>query len=231
MVTADHKRGVAEILIALAADHTSEEALDARQEIFEAIGNHKIQAKILERQRQIGDGTRFTHSQPTLPNLSSGKYIACCVIIWGIVLACMSACHNFAGLMTPRTALGILEVSINCGFSMINAACYRKYEHETRVGIWSSMTGVATIVSGVIAYGCVVGEEKHPTVGVSSWKILSLITGLISVVYGAAMLHFMAGSVVSAKLFSEEEKTLAIGRLRDNHQGVGSTQYKRYCTS
>lgn len=90
------------------------------------------------------------------------------------------------------------------------------------------MTGVATIFGGIIAYGCVVGEEKHPTAGVSSWKILSLVTGLISVVYGAAMLYFMAGSVISAKFFSEEEKTLAIERLRDNHQGVGSTQYKRY---
>lgn len=111
---------------------------------------------------------------------------------------------------------------------MITAAWYRKYEHGTRVGIWSSMTGVATIVGGIIAYGCVVGEEKHPTAGFSSWKILSLVTGLISVVYGAAMLYFMAGSVVSAKFFSEEEKTLAIERLRNNHQGVGSTKYKRY---
>ncbi|KUJ09735.1 MFS transporter [Mollisia scopiformis] len=156
------------------------------------------------------------------------KYIACCVIIWGVVLACMSACHNFTALMIQRTALGILEASINCGFSMITAAWYKKYEHGTRVGIWSSMTGVATIVGGIIAYGCVLGEEKHGSGGFSSWKILSLVTGLISVVYGIAMLWFMAGSVVSAKFFSEEEKMLAVERLRDNHQGVGSTQYKKY---
>lgn len=156
------------------------------------------------------------------------KYIACCVIAWGAVLACMSACHNFAGLMVQRTVLGSLEASINCGFSMITAAWYRKYEHGTRVGLWSSMTGVATIIGGIIAYGCVAGEESHPHATFSSWKILSLCTGLLSVIYGACMLYFMAGSAVTAKFFTEEEKTLAVERLRSNHQGVGSTQYKRY---
>jgi ACS family allantoate permease-like MFS transporter len=156
------------------------------------------------------------------------KYIACCVVIWGAVLACMSACHNFAGLMVQRTALGMLEASINCGFSMITASWYRKYEHGTRVGLWSGMTGIATILGGLIAYGCVAGEEKHPSVTFTSWKLLSLCTGLVSVVYGACMLYFMAGSVVTARFFTEEEKTLAVERLRDNHQGVGSNQYKKY---
>ncbi|KAH8812394.1 major facilitator superfamily domain-containing protein [Xylogone sp. PMI_703] len=156
------------------------------------------------------------------------KYIACCVIAWGAVLACMAACQNFAGLMIQRVVLGSLEASINCGFSMITAAWYRKYEHGTRVGLWSSMTGVATTLGGIIAYGCVAGQEKHPNSTFTSWKILALCTGLLSVVYGMCMLYFMAGSAVTARFFTEEEKTLAVERLRNNHQGVGSTQYKRY---
>jgi MFS transporter, ACS family, allantoate permease len=37
-----------------------------------------------------------------------------------------------------------------------------------------------------------------------------------------------AGSVVTAKFFSEEEKTLAVERFRENYQGIGSHQFKWY---
>jgi hypothetical protein len=47
-------------------------------------------------------------------------------------------------------------------------------------------------------------------------------------VYGGFMLKFMAGRVVCAGFFDEEERTLAIERLNENHQGVGSRQFKWY---
>jgi len=155
------------------------------------------------------------------------KWIAGCVVIWGVVLCCMTACHNWTGLMIQRTFLGALEASINCGFALITAAWYKKYEHGSRVGIWSACTGFATMIGGLIAFGCVTGQAKNPG-QYSSWKILALVTGLISVVYGAAMWLYMAPSVVDAKFFTEEERTLAVERLRENHQGAGSQQYKRY---
>ncbi|OAL31255.1 hypothetical protein AYO20_08310 [Fonsecaea nubica] len=156
------------------------------------------------------------------------KYIACCVMAWGVVLTCMAACHNFTGLMIQRTFLGALEASINCGFSLITAAWYRKYEHGSRTGIWSGCTGIATMIGGLIAFGCVEGETKNPDANFSSWKILAVVTGVVSVIYGVCMFWFMATSVVTAKFFSEEERVLAVERLRENHQGVGSTKYKRY---
>ncbi|KAJ4359601.1 uncharacterized protein N0V89_000156 [Didymosphaeria variabile] len=158
---------------------------------------------------------------------SPSKWIAGCVIAWGIVLACMAACQNFAGLMVDRTILGALEASINTGFSLITAAWYRKYEHGSRTGIWSSCIGLANVIGGLIAFGCVDGQSKHHS-ALSSWRILSLATGLVSVIFGVCMWFYMAPSVVEARFFNEEEKTQAVERLRENHQGAGSTQYKRY---
>ncbi|KAF2811382.1 MFS transporter [Mytilinidion resinicola] len=158
---------------------------------------------------------------------SPSKWIAGCVVTWGVVLCCMTACHNWTGLMIQRSFLGALEASINCGFALITAAWYKKHEHGSRVGIWSACTGFATMAGGLIAFGCVAGQQKNPG-QYSSWKILALVTGLISVVYGAAMWWWMAPSVVDAKFFTEEERTLAVERLRENHQGGGSQQYKRY---
>jgi ACS family allantoate permease-like MFS transporter len=57
---------------------------------------------------------------------------------------------------------------------------------------------------------------------------MALSFGLASVVFGTCMWYFMAGSIVTAKFFTEEEKTLAIERMRDNHQGIGSHVFKWY---
>ncbi|KAK5133477.1 hypothetical protein LTR08_007719 [Meristemomyces frigidus] len=156
------------------------------------------------------------------------KYIAVCMTLWGVVLTTMAACHNWSGLMIQRTLLGSLEASVNAGFMLITAAWYRKYEHASRVGIWSACVGISGIVGGAIAYGCVAGYESHPNARFSSWKILALCTGLLSVGYGICMFFFLAGSVVTARWLSEDDRRLAVERLRHNHQEVGSTQYKRY---
>ena len=129
--------------------------------------------------------------------------------------------------MIQRVFLGTLEAVVNCGFVLVTAAWYKKYEHASRVSIWSSCNGLATIVGGLIAFGCLSGQEKDRQ-AMASWRIMALCLGLVSVVYGAAMLKFMAGSVVTAGFFDDEERTSAVERLRDNHQGVGSQQFKWY---
>lgn len=130
--------------------------------------------------------------------------------------------------MIQRTFLGSLEASVNCGFMLVTAAWFRKHEQATRTGAWSACVGIATIVGGIIAYGCVAGFEAHPNASFTSWRILALCTGLISVVYGMCMWKLMATSVVTAKFFTTDERIIAVERLRGNHAGVGTTVYKRY---
>jgi MFS transporter, ACS family, allantoate permease len=156
------------------------------------------------------------------------KHIATCMTLWGVVLACMAACNNYAGLMVQRCALGSLEAAVNCGFMLVTGQWYRQFEQATKVGVWSAMVGIASIVGGAIAYGCAAGFEAHPNMTFTSWKILALCTGLFSTVYGMAMYYFLPGSCVTARWLNHEEKVLAIERLRGNHSGVGTKVYKRY---
>ncbi|KAI0124899.1 major facilitator superfamily domain-containing protein [Xylariales sp. AK1849] len=148
-----------------------------------------------------------------MQRFTPSKHIAVCMTMWGITLACMSACHSYAGLMVQRCFLGALEAA---------------FEHASRVGVWSAMVGVATILGGAIAYGCVVGYETHPNATFTSWKILALCTGLTSTVYGISMYFLMAGSCVTARWLSDDERKMAVERLRTNHSGVGTKVYKRY---
>ena len=108
------------------------------------------------------------------------KYIATCMALWGIVLCTMSACKSFAGLMIQRSFLGFFEGVINSGFMLVTAAWYKKlvrrashglaergternvscrYEHASRVGIWSSCVGLAYIVGGAIGISRYVRNE------------------------------------------------------------------------
>jgi MFS family permease len=73
-----------------------------------------------------------------------------------------------------------------------------------------SCNGLATIIGGLIAYGCVDGQEKIKRPTMASWRIMALCLGLVSILYGVCMRYFMAGSVVTAKFFSKKEKTLAV---------------------
>ena len=78
------------------------------------------------------------------------RYIAVCMASWGVVLSTMAACDSWTGLMIQRTFLGSLEASVNCGFMLVTAAWYRKYEHASRVGVWSACVGFSGILGGAI---------------------------------------------------------------------------------
>jgi MFS transporter, ACS family, allantoate permease len=154
------------------------------------------------------------------------KYIAVCVFFWGVILACMSAAHNYTGLMIARTLLGFFEAVVSAGFLLITASWYRKYEHASRVGIWSCFTGVAQIIGGLIAYGCLQGRLAHPNSYFTSWRILVLCTGLTSALFGILMFFFFASTPLEAIWLSRDEKVIVIERLRSNQQGVGSQEFK-----
>jgi len=42
------------------------------------------------------------------------------------------------------------------------------------IDLTASSNGLATIVGGIIAYGCVAGQEKNPNMSLPSWKIMAL---------------------------------------------------------
>lgn len=48
------------------------------------------------------------------------------IILWGTVLLCMTAGHNFAGLTTARLFLGILEAGVSPCFVLLTAMFYRR---------------------------------------------------------------------------------------------------------
>ncbi|GFF35947.1 uncharacterized transporter C417.10 [Aspergillus udagawae] len=146
-----------------------------------------------------------------------GKYLACNFMLWAIVLACHAATTNFAGLMVARFFLGCTEASVSSGFSLITSLWYRTSEQPLRHGIWFCGNSISMIIGNLVAVG--IWQIKT---SLQSWKWLFIIFGIITFLWGILMFFRLPDTPNTASFLTEEEKLLAIERLKANKAG-----YKR----
>jgi len=162
-----------------------------------------------------------------MQRLPLAKYTAVNIVIWGVILTCMAATQNWAGLMVVRTLLGVFEASITPGFALFTSQWYRKHEQGSRVGTWFSFNGFAQILGGLVAYGISKGTDAGQT-SIGGWRIMFLWTGLATACFGVLLFVFMPDSPLKARWLTPRERILAIERIRVNQQGVGNRHFKWY---
>lgn len=104
---------------------------------------------------------------------------------------------------------------------------YTKREQGSRVNIWFSFNGVGQIVGGVVAYGIAVGTRKYGST-IASWKIVFLVTGLLTIVLGFIFLWIVPDNQLNARWLKKEDRVLAVARVRINQQGIGNKHFKLY---
>ncbi|EFQ34484.1 major facilitator superfamily transporter [Colletotrichum graminicola] len=154
------------------------------------------------------------------------KYTSINVTLWGLVLACLAACKNYASLLVCRFLLGVLEAAIVPAWVLFTSQWYTKQEQAFRVGIWFSVCGAAQMFGGFFAYGVAVHVGKDPDAALRGWQIIFLFLGLLTAAVGVAFWFIMPDSPASAKFLSHQEKAAHLERIRDNEQGIGSQQFK-----
>lgn len=95
------------------------------------------------------------------------------------------------------------------------------------MNIWFSFNGWGQILGGVVSYGIAVGTQKNGST-IEPWKIVFLFTGLLTIVLGMAFLWIVPDSQLNARWLKEEDRILAIARVRVNQQGIGNKHFKWY---
>ena len=90
---------------------------------------------------------------------------------------------------------------------------------------WSSANGIAQILGGLVAYGIAEGSELHGF-SIKPWKIMFLLTGLLTVVVGFIFLFIVPDNQLNAWWLSKSDRVLAIERVRPNQQGIGNKHFK-----
>ncbi|KAF4620219.1 hypothetical protein G7Y89_g14601 [Cudoniella acicularis] len=148
-----------------------------------------------------------------LVKLPTGRFAAVMVLCWGIVLSCMAVAKDFKGLLATRFFLGCFEASVAPTFIAITQMWWRRSEQTNRNAAWLAVSS-----RGVVGH-------IHSSV-LHSYQIIFLACGLLTVLFSAVVFLFMPDSPVDAKFLNDQDKLLAVERLRDNQMGVVSTEWK-----
>ncbi|KAJ5844525.1 uncharacterized protein N7525_002266 [Penicillium rubens] len=143
-----------------------------------------------------------------------GKYLTTVFIMWAVVLACHAATTNFAGLMVARFFLGCTEASLSPGFTLITSLWYRTSEQPLRHGIWFCGNSLSLIFGNLVAVGILQIEDS-----LTAWQWLFIIFGIITFLWGVVMLFRLPDSPTTARFLTEEERLIAIERLKANQTG------------
>ncbi|EPS43147.1 hypothetical protein H072_2914 [Dactylellina haptotyla CBS 200.50] len=152
------------------------------------------------------------------------KTLGVCIIIWGSILALHATTHNFVGLVTLRTLLGIFEAVCQPSFVVLSGMWYKREEQAEAVTYWYMMNGGQQIVGGVLAYCFTLIK---PGGVLKSWQALFLTYGCFSVLWGVFVIFWMPDSPMRAKCFSEEDKALMVERVRSNQTGLQNRKFRK----
>ncbi|KAK5953152.1 hypothetical protein OHC33_005720 [Knufia fluminis] len=151
-----------------------------------------------------------------------GKFMAATTLLWGISLTCMTAAHNFSGLLVSRLFLGIFEAGVAPAFIALTQMWWRRREQPVRLGAWYAMNGVTNMVGSLLTYG--IGHIPPSTL--KSYQIIFLFFGLITIAYSAVVFFFLPDNPMTAKFLKGDDRLVAVERLRDNQQGVENNVWK-----
>lgn len=84
----------------------------------------------------------------------SGKfYFPVIMILWGIIVMCIGAVKNKAGLFAARFFLGVPESGVVPACIMYFSFWYKPHERAWRIGIFHAANALASGVGGFLAVG------------------------------------------------------------------------------
>ncbi|EGV60181.1 Allantoate permease [Yamadazyma tenuis] len=152
------------------------------------------------------------------------KTVGTFIIVWGVVLALHATPNNAAGFLALRTILGALESSVTPAFTFITSQWYTIDQTFLRITIWFAFNGLGNIIGSLTAYGLAVHSDS---LSLAPWKYVFIITGILTVALGVAVLAHLPDSPATAWFLTDEDKMLVVHRNRKNHQGFGNKHLKK----
>ena len=108
------------------------------------------------------------------------KYLGTCVALWGLVTALTCVCKNYGALVATRVLLGCFESAVAPSLILITGMWYKKQEQPLRTGIRYLGVGTGTMIGALISFGF----QHYYSPTFTSWQIMFLVVGLITVALG-----------------------------------------------
>ncbi|PYI00166.1 putative MFS allantoate transporter [Aspergillus ellipticus CBS 707.79] len=150
-----------------------------------------------------------------------GKFMAISIAIWGIVLCCMGATQNAAGLLATRFFLGFTEAAVAPGFSIIISMWYTRSEQPMRQGAWFLGNVISGLFSGPLMYAFGHIDSFPP------WRLVFIVFGAITVVWSLILICLLPDSPSKAWFLSNTARVDAVNRVKADAAGVKPTEWKK----
>ena len=137
---------------------------------------------------------------------------------WGIVSMCQAAVSNYAGILACRLLIACFQSGFFSGCIFYLTLFYKRDELAFRTAAFYGSATIAGAFTGLISYGVFQIDASIP-----SWKILFLIEGAMTLVWGAASFWLIPSTPQDCKWLTDAEKATAHARLmKDSTAEVGS---------
>ncbi|ESK93306.1 phthalate transporter [Moniliophthora roreri MCA 2997] len=142
----------------------------------------------------------------TTPSFWIGRIM----IVWGVVVMCIGAVKNYAGLIATRTLLGAAEAGYYPCVIYYLAFWFPPEELALRIAVFYSFGQVSGFVGGFLAFAI---SYMNGLGGLSGWRWLFIIEGIPAVLMGVATLFIMPDYPQTAKFLTLQEREYVASRL------------------
>lgn len=144
-------------------------------------------------------------------------YLAGWMMAWAIVSTLTCLVKDYPGMLASRIILGFTEAPFYSGACYLVSLFYTRKETATRLAVFYTGNLLASAFSGLIAAGVFAGLDG--THGLSGWRWLFLIQGVVTVFAAIAGFFLLPNTPSDTPWLNAEERELAERRVTRDTTG------------
>jgi len=149
--------------------------------------------------------------------MGPGWFLPATTLVFGIVSLGTAFVHTIPQISGVRFLLGIFEAGMLPGIAYYLSRWYRRAELAFRLSLYMVMAPLAGAFGGLLASAILTLDHFG---GIHSWRMIFAIEGIITI--GLALIGFLTltDRPETARWLSDEEKRLAIARVKSERVGT-----------
>ncbi|KAH8667021.1 MFS transporter [Xylariales sp. PMI_506] len=156
---------------------------------------------------QIPSNMVITRIRPSI-------YLPACMSLWGVVSACTALVKGYQSLYATRFILGMVEGPFFPGALFLLSSWYTPTELATRTAVLYTGSLLSGGFGGLVGAGVQYGMDGVR--GLYPWQWLFIIEGASTVTLALVSVFILPDFPVTTKWLSEQERAIAVHRLRKN---------------
>ncbi|CAD6968767.1 unnamed protein product [Tilletia controversa] len=136
------------------------------------------------------------------------KFVAICVLFWGIASALQSTAQSWSAMMAARFFMGIAEAAWGTGVAFFFTTLFPRREVGFRFAVFVSGSAVASAFSGALAYGLLQADTS-----IAPWRLLFAVEGMPTILMAPVTWYFLPDDLATARFLTPRERRIAVARL------------------